>query len=41
MDSAKYDGRDCMDITSGNPGLGGLEYELLMVSYLLEQRDNG
>lgn len=31
---------DCRGIINGNPGLGGSEYEFLLVSYLLEQRDN-
>lgn len=32
---------NCMDILKGNPGVGGSEYEFLLVSYLLEKRDNG
>jgi glycosyltransferase involved in cell wall biosynthesis len=30
---------NCLGIMKGNPGLGGSEYEFLLVSYLLEQRD--
>ena len=32
---------DCLGIMDGNPGLGGSEYEFLLVSYILEQMDNG
>ena len=38
---AGKDGLDCSNITQGNPGMGGTGYELLIVSYLLQQRDNG
>lgn len=31
---------DCTDILKGNPGVGGSEYEFLLVSYLLEKRNN-
>lgn len=33
--------RDYSSILDGNPGIGGSEYEFLLVSYLLEIRDNG
>lgn len=29
------------NITDGNPGIGGTEYQFLLVSYLLEKRNNG
>lgn len=32
---------DCSKIMEGNPGIGGTEYEFLLVSFLLEQRENG
>lgn len=41
FDTAGKDGLDCSNITQGNPGMGGSEYEFLIVSYLLQQRDNG
>ncbi len=41
FDIAGKDGLDCSNITQGNPGMGGTEYEFLIVSYLLQQRDNG
>ena len=31
---------DYSSIITGNPGLGGSEYEFLLVPYLLEQREN-
>ena len=31
---------DYSSIIKGNPGLGGSEYEFLLVPYLLEQREN-
>lgn len=34
------DSTDCRGILQGNPGIGGSEYEILLVSYLLEQRSN-
>lgn len=32
---------DFSDIMQGNPGIGGTEYEFVLVSYLLDRRDNG
>lgn len=32
---------DYSTILKGNPGIGGTEYEFLLVPYLLEKRDNG
>ncbi len=32
---------DCTRLLEGNPGVGGSEYEFLLVSFLLSQRDNG
>lgn len=32
---------DYSTIMNGNPGIGGSEYEFLLVSFLLEERDNG
>lgn len=36
----QLDSTDCRGILQGNPGIGGSEYEILLVSYLLEQRSN-
>ena len=33
--------KDFSGLLTGNPGVGGTEYEILLVSYLLETRDNG
>ena len=33
--------KDFSGLLYGNPGVGGTEYEILLVSYLLETRDNG
>ena len=41
FDTRNYRQTDCSHITEGNPGLGGSEFEILLVSYLLSQRDNG
>lgn len=34
-------GNDFSSIMNGNPGIGGSEYEFLLVPYLLEKRNNG
>ena len=34
-------GRPLLGIEDGNPGIGGGEYETLIISYLLSKRDNG
>lgn len=33
--------RDFSDILGGNPGIGGSEYMILLISYLLTIRNNG
>lgn len=40
LDKKNLDNINCYNILNGNPGLGGSEYEFLLVSYLLENRDN-
>ncbi len=40
LDSHSMPNKDYSDIVSGNPGIAGSEYEILLVSYLLEQRGN-
>lgn len=41
LDNNNLNNQDYTKIVEGNPGIGGSEYEFLLVSYLLEQRDNG
>ena len=41
LDKENLNNQDYSRITEGNPGIGGSEYEFLLVSYLLEQRKNG
>lgn len=41
LDKENLNKQDYSKILDGNPGIGGSEYEILLVSYLLEQRENG
>lgn len=41
LDKENLNKQDYSKILDGNPGIGGSEYEFLLVSYLLEQRENG
>jgi len=41
LDNENLNDQDYTKIVEGNPGIGGSEYEFLLVSYLLEQRNNG
>ncbi len=41
LDIENLNDQDYSKILEGNPGMGGSEYEFLLVSYLLEKRSNG
>ena len=41
LDNSNLLDKDYTCIVNGNPGVGGSEYEFLLVSYLLDQRQNG
>ena len=41
LNNPSLTGGDFSSILNGNPGIGGSEYEFILVSYLLETRNNG
>lgn len=41
LDNERIVSVDCSDILSGNPGIGGTEYMIIVISYLLATRNNG
>lgn len=41
LPNASFKNVDCRNLRDGNPGIGGSEYALLMISHELHERDNG
>lgn len=41
IDNKNISNVDCTSIKEGNPGIGGTEYMILLISYLLNVRNNG
>ena len=41
LENASIASVNCSNILQGNPGIGGTQYMIIVVSYLLSQRNNG
>lgn len=41
LENAPISSVDCSNILQGNPGIGGTQYMIIVISYLLSLRDNG